>query len=119
MALKEDITCGTEISADDIEASEFTELVSRGKLRHPPHALFDLSQYIYTFFKTRPNKCCTKIFLEAYRYIYESTGYEFKDIEKILVRFNNCFFKGYAKNESDKIVSEKNNKMKKRKLTSS
>ena len=42
-----------------------------------------------------------------YRYIYESTGYEFKDIEKILVR-NNCVFKGYAKNERDKIVSEKN-----------
>ena len=61
VALKEDITCDTEISADDIETSEFTELVSRGKLRHPPHA----SQYIYTFFKTRPNKCCTKIFFRG------------------------------------------------------
>ena len=30
--------------------SEFTELVSRGKLKHPPPELYDLALYLYSFF---------------------------------------------------------------------
>ena len=94
VTFQESISCDEEVLYDDLEASEFTELVSRGKLKHPPHDLFDLSKYIYSFFKSIEKKCCAKIFLEAYQYIYDSTGYEFENIEKIMVRFNNCFLKG-------------------------
>ena len=38
-----------EIQGDD---TEFLENVSRGKLSHPPSELYDLSQYLYSFFKT-------------------------------------------------------------------
>ena len=34
-------------------ASEFTEMVSRGKLKHPTVDLYDLSLYLYCFFKMR------------------------------------------------------------------
>ena len=51
---------------------------------------------------------------------YECSGYDFPNINSILSRFNNCFFKGYAKNESDKIKSGKadTKERKKRKLNS-
>ena len=56
--------------------SEFLQLVSRGKLVHPPPELFDLSLYFYSIFKSRKSKCCDKIFLhQAYKLIYESTRY--------------------------------------------
>ena len=69
--------------------SEFTELVSRGKLKHPPIDVYDLSQYLYSFFKIRKPKCCSKIVFQAFQYIYESSGYEFPNVESILKRFIN------------------------------
>ena len=102
-----------------IPDSEFTKLVSRNKLSHPPSELYDLSLYVYCFFKARSNKCCTKIFLEAYEFIYESTGYSLLNINSILRRFNNCFFKAYASSETSKITVVKDKKQRiKRKLSS-
>ena len=60
--------------------SEFTNLVSRGGLSHPPQELFDLSQYLYCFFKLKKPKCCSKIFLQAYDLIHEASGYEVESI---------------------------------------
>ena len=51
------------------DAGEFTEMISRGKLTHPPSTLYDLSLYLYSFFKHRKIKCCSKIFRDAYKYI--------------------------------------------------
>ena len=76
-------------------------MVSRGRLRHPPPELFDLSLYMYSFFENRKKKCCSRVFVEAFKYIYDSTEYEFKNIDKFIRRFSNCFFKGFAKKESD------------------
>ena len=51
----------------ELPQSEFTKLLSRGKLTFPPlFDLYDLSLYLYTFFKHRNVKCCTKIFLQAF-----------------------------------------------------
>ena len=93
---------------------EFLELVSRGKLSHPPEDLYDLSLYYYAYFKSRNPKCCGKVFLEAYNEIYSATDYEFENIASINRRFLNCFFKAFVKKESSKIKQKKN--MKKRKL---
>ena len=101
------------------DESEFTELVSRGKLKHPPIDLYDLSQYLYSFFTIRKPKCCSKIIFQSFQYIYESSGYEFPNVVSILKRFINCFFKGYAKDETDRIRADKcKNDRKKRKLNS-
>ena len=40
-------------SADAIPESEFTQLVSRGKLSHPPGDLYDLSQYFFAISKKK------------------------------------------------------------------
>ena len=59
--------------------SEFTEKLSRGKLSFPPNDLYDLSQYMYSFFKLRKNKCCTKIYLEAFHEIYQFTTCDYSN----------------------------------------
>jgi len=107
------------LTNSDHDAGEFTKLVSRGKLKHPPTDLYDMSLYLYTFFKSHIKKCCSKIFLEAFTYIYNCTNYEFDNIESILRRFTNCFFKGFVKTETDKIKNDNDTKQrKKRKLDS-
>lgn len=100
--------------------SEFTEMVSRGKLKHPTSDLYDLSLYLYSFFKMRKRKCCIKIFLQGFQYIHDCSGWKFPNIDKILKRFINCFFKGYATDETDKIRVDKakENCKRKRKLNS-
>lgn len=96
---------GCSVSAPDIpnDNSEFLVRVSRGGLGHPPAELFDLSQYLYAFFKTREKKCCPQVFLDAYQLIYESSGFEFPNVHTKLRRFNNCFIKAFAKDINDKL----------------
>ena len=99
-----------------ITEGEFLLLVSRGKLSHPPSDLFDLCLYYYSFYVSRKQKSCQKIFLKAFEEIYMSTDYEFDNIEKINRRFANCFFKAFVKKESSAIKrdNQKKNKMKRK-----
>ena len=76
-------------------------------LKYPPEELYDLSKYLYSFFKKREPKCCTKIFLQGFHLIYESSGCNFVKYEKILRRFLNTFFKAFAKDQTDKIKKKK------------
>ena len=121
VAFKESLTFPDGVVViSDHGAGEFTEMISRGKLTDPPSKLYDLSLSLYSFFKHRKMKCCSKIFRDAYKYIYECSGYDFPNINSILSRFNICFVKAYAKNETDKIKSGKADKKerKTRKLNS-
>ena len=119
ITFKEDMPSVTDFeSIECAVGSEFIDLVSRGKLKHPLPELFDLGQYMYAFFKNKKQKCCSKLFVEAYRHIYEVCGYEFGNISGIIRRFNNTFFKGFAKKETDNIKKDNTlNIKKKRKLT--
>ena len=99
--------------------SEFTSLLSRGKLTHPPDQLYDLSLYLYSFFKLKKDKCCTKIFLNCSRKIYHFPNYDFPNIDSILRRFTNCFFKAMPKQESDNIRIEQDKRNIKRTRMSS
>ena len=63
--------------------SEFISLLSRGKLVHPPHQLYDLSLYMYSFFKLKTDKCCANVFLNCFRGIYNFTNYAFPNIDSI------------------------------------
>ena len=49
------------------DESEFTRNVSRGNLKSPPLNLYDYSQYCYAYFKSRKEKCCSKIYLKAFQ----------------------------------------------------
>ena len=61
---------------------------------------------------------CNTVFLQAFKLIYES-GYEFDDIDKIIRRFVNCFFKTFAKNESEKLKAENDKRYIKKRGSSS
>ena len=48
--------------------SEFVSMVSRGKLVYPTEELFDLSLYLYSFYKSTDSKnCINKIVLAFQR----------------------------------------------------
>ena len=55
------------------------------------------------YFKSRKEKCCTKMYLEAFQMIYGYTGYSFDNIPGIARRLCNCFFKAFVKRETDKL----------------
>ena len=100
------------------QESEFTQNLSRGKLKLPPINLYDLSLYYYAFFKSRNRKCCTKIFLEAFKQIYSFTGYDFENVERINRRLCNSFFKAFVKKASDNVKAKDNRDTKRRRLSS-
>ena len=89
--------------------AEFTMNVSRGKLKLPPINLYDFSQYCYCFFKARKNKCCTKIYLEAFSMIYDFTNYSFENVNSIARRLCSCFFKAFVKKETDSLKTKNRN----------
>ena len=105
VARKEDLKSGPNVIK--LPESEFTELVSRGKLMHPPSLLYYLSQYLFSFFKLSPRKCCSKYFKKGFHLIYTMTEYSFKNIHGIMQRYINCFIKAYANKEMDKIAIDK------------
>ena len=69
------------------EEAEFTLKVSPGKLKLP------------LFFQAWKNNCCTKIYLQAFRY-FQYTGYSFENVETIIRRLCNCFFEAFVKRET-------------------
>ena len=111
--------CSVDIQEILGEDSEFVNKVSRGRLGHPPSELYDLSQYSFAFFKTRVKKCCSKLFLDAYQMIYDTTNFEFDNISSRLRRFNNCVFKAFANNINDKLKRFKDDKKVKQRRISS
>ena len=46
-------------------------------------------------------------FLKAFNMIYAMTEYNFPNIESIIRRYINCFFKAYVNKENEKIAVEK------------
>ena len=83
VTFKENLGIQVEESETLPRNSEFLQLVSRGKLAHPPPELYDLSLYYYSFFKARTPKCCNKIFLQAYQLIYEASSCDYDNIKII------------------------------------
>lgn len=85
--------------------SEFTKLLSRGKLRFPSEELFDLSLYLLSYYKNVEMKSCTNRMVTAFQKIYDFTNYDIPNFNAVLRRFANCFSKAYAAKESDHLKS--------------
>ena len=67
------------MSTESIKESEFTQLVSRGKLSHPSAELFDLSQYLFSYYKSVPVKSCADRLIVAFQEIGEVfASYEYE-----------------------------------------
>ena len=86
-------------------ASEFTSLLSRGRLSYPPEELFQYVRLCYALFNTFPNaearfRCVTYI-SKLFFFFYSSLYFE---IDSTLLKIAistiiNCFFKGITKME--------------------
>ena len=80
--------------------SEFTILLSRGKLSYPPSELFDLSCVLFAYYK-QVNKSCVKHLLIAFHQAYESCHLEYEGANRILRRFVNSYSKAFSNLQSD------------------
>ena len=94
--------------------SEFTSLLSRGKLTHPTAELFDLTCVLFSYYKNS-NKECIQHILIAFQQIYECCFLEFNSEQRVLRRLINCFSKAFSSQQSDGIRAEKSH-VKRRRL---
>ena len=104
VAFKEGIPTSEECELS-LPNSEFTKLVSRGKLTHPPEELFDLSMYLYAYHKN-VNKLCANKLIKGFSKVYEVCGCDYDNQTSILRRFINTFSNGFRKQQSDIIKQE-------------
>ena len=61
------------IVAENNSASEFTKMVSRGRLSFPTEELFDLSLYLYGYYKSVEDKKCKTRLINAFDRISDFT----------------------------------------------
>ena len=115
------------LNRDDAEKincneSEFLDLVSRGKLKHPSEDFFDLCLYLFSFYKdsnTDTKSCCTRLIL-SFNLIHDFTTYNIPNRQRVFRRLANYFSKAFAKKVSDQVILDnKKNKSLKRKRISS
>ena len=95
--------------------SEFTTLLSRGKLSCPPSELFDLSCVLFAYYK-EADKSCVKHLMVAFQQINEYCHLEHEEGNRILSRFVNTFSKAFSNQKSDGIRSENRNSIKRKRL---
>ena len=106
------------IVAENNSASEFTKMVSRGRLAFPKEELFDLSLYLYGYYKSVEDKKCTTCLINAFDRISDFTKYELPNQKSVLRRFANCFGKAFAMKTSDSIkVKAKSKDIKKLRMS--
>ena len=100
--------------------SEFTIMVSRGKLDHPNEQLFDLTLYLYAYYDLVSDKRCSTRLLVAFEHIYDYTNYQIKNHISVLRRLTNCFGKASAKQASEiRIKENKQRNIKRLRLSNS
>ena len=116
VAAKERLSIKTdEVEEKDRKYSEFTSLVSRGKLSYPPSELFDLSCVLYAYYK-EVDKCCINRILVAFQEIYESCHLEYENEKRNLRRFLNTFSKAFSNKVSDGLRHANRNSIKRKRL---
>ena len=116
VAQKHDLK-SNEVVEEDISKSSFSEytaLVSRGKLTFPTDELFDLTCVLYCYYKNVEKSCIEHVLL-GFREIYEICCLNYDSGEKILRRLINCFSKAFVLDSSDESKNKKN-QIKRRRL---
>ena len=108
VAKKDNIIVEDDLFSDsETPESEFLYLVSRGKLTQPREDLFDLSMYLYCYYKSA-EKNCVKRLVKGFTEIYNLTGFDFEGKQsKVLQRFANTFSNGFRKQQTENIKLEK------------
>ena len=97
--------------------SEFVTMVSRGNLGYPAEELFDLSLYLYSYYKSKVDRSCVNKILVAFKKILEFTQYEIANSNSVLRRFANSFSKAFASKITDSVKTKDTKATKKLRLT--
>jgi hypothetical protein len=100
ISYKENILCDQDEQYSPI-SSEFTTLLSRGELSHPPQWLFSFSQAAYCLYENFNHRCLRR-FLGILNTLFISHFNDFDQNPKpICRRLANCFFKGEVRKMAD------------------
>ena len=86
------------------ECSEFTDLVSRGKLCYPTEDLFNFATECYVYFTKVNSKNCRKRLVKIFKIIADTSYSLGEKIDKICTRLVNTYLKGYTLNKNDEIA---------------
>ncbi len=118
---------GPYVSVSDAlfnESSEFTELVSRGRLCHPSEHIFQFVRYAYSLYNLLPNVeirfKCVRYIVKLFTYLYNALPLDLQlsSINEVIRTIVNCFFKGITKLEdSSENVSRSIDERKIKKLS--
>ena len=86
----------------NLEESEFTTLVSRGKLAYPSSDIFDFTLTCYAFFESSsPNQTCSKHLSKVFSLLYEAFLFDFSNKNSVIHRLVNTFMKGFVRKVND------------------
>jgi hypothetical protein len=117
IAMKEGVAIVNGGEIYDEVSSEFTRLVSRGKLHHPPEWLFNFSQAAYTTFLNIEERCCINHLSNLFLHILDCF---FPDnvsdqSRSVCRRIANCCLKGEIRRTEDsaQVPSDSARKLKK------
>ena len=107
IAYKENLSHSSQFSEED---SEFTRLVSRGKLSFPPTDLFQFSIFAYSFFISLSNPCCANRVTKLLVFLCDSLFFNFPSATKVCRRLSNSFLKGLVVRSADGLHREQQQK---------
>jgi hypothetical protein len=120
IARKENIEMHEEDKLVDDVSAEFTRLVSRGKLHHPPEWLFNFVQAAYATFLKIPDRHCaihiTNLFLSIFDSLF--ADHISSKSKGICRRFTNCCMKGEVRRCADSAQAPSQSVRKLRKIKS-
>ena len=110
---------GDTLTALQEDDSEFLSLVSRGKMTYPPQQLFIFGLIAYSLFNsfTSLGVTCRKRVIRAIDELYIHLNFYFHDQKlNVFKRLVNSFFKGYVQSRNNKIVLDKKQLTKNKRL---
>ena len=114
VASKSGIGLNAPKTPKQFKASEFTQKVSRGLLKHPTEELYELAMVLFSYYKNVVDNSCCRLLLKAFHLIYESSPCHLDNPAEVLRRFVNCFSKGYSIEKTEEIKVDKQNRKKRK-----
>ena len=91
-----------------VSCSNFTHLVSRGKLSYPQESLFHFAVLTYAFFKKSPDKySCSRQLENIFLFVHDSFNFEIPHVENVCRRLCNVYFKGLVTLTDDLLKTDK------------
>ena len=82
--------------------SEFTDLVSRGLLNHPPKWLLIFGQFCHANFQSS-DICCVNHLMAAFHLIFDTfdISIDHRALQSITRRFSNCMIRGLVRRDTE------------------